>query len=274
MATKAKFYTDLGEHTAGDLQVDGNTVITGNLTVNGSSVTIESTTTSVADSMIELAKGNTQSDTIDIGIYGNYDDGLSDGGASEYTGLFRDATDSTWKLFEGLEAEPSTTVNLGGTGYTLADLQVGDLTATTLTATNSLTGASISYPTSDGSDGQVLTTNGSGTLTFEDIGTTTTTVTTTATTQTNLDTWAIASFRSAHYQVSISDATGTAYQSTELMLLHNGTAASISQYGTVLTGSELATFATDIDSGSLRVRITPASTNSTVFKFKKTLIVV
>ena len=274
MATKAKFYTDLGEQTAGDLQVDGNTTITGNLTVNGSSVTVESTTTSVADSMIELAKGNTGSDTIDIGIYGNYDDGLSDGGASEFTGLFRDASDSTWKLFEGLEAEPTTTVNLGGTGYTLADLQVGDLTATTLTATNSLTGASISYPTSDGSNGQVLTTNGSGTLSFEDVGTTTTTVTTTATTQTNLDTWAIASYRSAHYQVSISDATSGAYQSTELMVLHNGSAASISQYGTVLTGSELATFATDIDSGSLRVRITPASVNSTVFKFKKTLIVV
>ena len=104
--------------------------------------------------------------------------------------------------------------------------------------------------------------------------TVTTTVTTTATTQTNLDTWAIASYRSAHYQVSISDATSGAYQSTELMVLHNGSAASISQYGTVLTGSELATFATDIDSGSLRVRITPASVNSTVFKFKKTLIVV
>ena len=74
--------------------------------------------------------------------------------------------------------------------------------------------------------------------------------------------------------MQISDATGTAYQSTELMVLHNGTTPSISQYGTVLTGSELATFAVDVDSGNLRVRITPASNNSTVFKFKKTLIVV
>jgi hypothetical protein len=46
---------------------------------------------------------------------------------------------------------------------------VGDLTATTLTATNALTGSSISYPTSDGTNGQVLTTNGSGTLSFSDI---------------------------------------------------------------------------------------------------------
>ena len=53
--------------------------------------------------------------------------------------------------------------------YSLADLQVGDLTATTLTATNGLTGSSITYPTSDGTNGQVITTNGSGTLSFGDI---------------------------------------------------------------------------------------------------------
>ena len=40
--------------------------------------------------MFELANQNTSADLIDIGIYGNYNDGLSDGGASEYTGLFRD----------------------------------------------------------------------------------------------------------------------------------------------------------------------------------------
>ena len=54
-------------------------------------------------------------------------------------------------------------------GYTLADLQVGDLTATTLTATNGLTGSSITYPTSDGTSGQVIKTDGSGTLSFTDM---------------------------------------------------------------------------------------------------------
>ena len=89
--------------------------------------TVNSTTTSVEDSMLELANQNTSSDTLDIGIYGNYDDGLGDD-PSEYTGLFRDATDSTWKLFDGLEVEPTTTVNTSGSGYSLADIQVGDLT--------------------------------------------------------------------------------------------------------------------------------------------------
>jgi len=164
MATTSKFIADIGIKTDSDLQIggnttiDGNATVSGNLTVNGTSTTINATTTSVEDNMLELANANTSSDTLDIGIYGNYDDGLSDGGATEYTGLFRDASDSTWKLFDGLEVAPTTTVNTSGTGYTLADLTVGDLTATTLTATNGLTGSSITYPTSDGTNGQVIKT--------------------------------------------------------------------------------------------------------------------
>jgi len=275
MGTQTKFLTDFGLQTSGDLQVDGDTVISGNLTVNGTSITIDSTTVSISDSMFELASGNTSTDTLDIGIYGNYNDGLSgEGGVSEYTGLFRDASDSTWKLFDGLEAEPTTTLNVGGSGFAYADLRVGDLTATTLTATNTLTGASLTYPSSDGSSGQVLTTNGSGTLSFATAGGLDGgTITTTATTETSLDTFAIGTYRSAKYEVSISDATSGEYEFTELSIVHNGTTASVSQYGTVLTAStELATFGVDININTLRIRATPASTNSTVFKFKKILV--
>jgi hypothetical protein len=170
MATKSKFHTQDGIKTLGNAEIDGSLTVTGNFTVNGEQTIIDSTTQSVTDSMIELASGNTTSDTLDVGIYGNYNDGLSgEGDVSEYTGLFRDATDSTWKLYDGLEVEPTTTVNTSGSGFTLADLQVGDLTATTLTATNSITGASITYPTTDGTNGQVIKTDGNGTLTFTDM---------------------------------------------------------------------------------------------------------
>ena len=178
MATNSKFSADLGIKTDADLQVDGNVTVSGNLTVSGTQTTVNSSTTSVEDSMLELANANVSSDIIDIGIYGNYDDGLSDSGATEYTGLFRDATDSTWTLFDGLEVEPGTTVNTSGSGYALADLKLGDLTSSTLTAGGLL------YPTSDGSNNQVLMTNGSGTLSFQDAGSglTSGTVTTTSTT--------------------------------------------------------------------------------------------
>ena len=272
MATKHKLIADLGLATNGDLSVDGNATITGNLTVNGTTITINSTTTSVEDSLLELANSNTSSDIIDIGLYGNYDDGLSDG-ASEYTGLFRDASDSTWKLFDGLEVEPGTTVDTTGSGYAKAALEVGDLTATTLNVTNSITGASISYPTSDGTNGQVLTTNGSGTLTFQDAGSglSSGSVTTTSTSETNLDTWSSSTYRSVKYTISISDSTAGDYEMTEIHVLHDGTNAYFSQFGTVLAGttSELASFGVDISGGDVRLRITPASANSTEIKFKK-----
>jgi hypothetical protein len=277
MATTKKFFAELGLETAQDLSVNGNATITGDLTVNGTTITVNSTTTSVADSLMEFANANTSSDTLDIGFYGNYNDGLSDGGASEYTGLFRDASDSTWKLFDGLEAEPTTTVNTSGTGYTYADLQVGDLTATTLTATNSLTGASITYPTTDGTSGQVLTTNGSGILSFADpsgSGLDGGTITTTSTSITDLDTFSASSSRGGKYTVTLSDSTSGEYQTTEVHIIHDGTNSSISQFGTVLQGGsdELATFSTDISSGSVRLRVTPASTNSTKISYKKILI--
>jgi len=276
MATKSKFYADLGLESASNLQVDGNATITGNLTVNGTTVTVNSATTSVADSMLELANGNTSSDTLDIGFYGNYNDGIgSESGVSEYTGLFRDASDSTWKLFDGLEVEPTSTVNVSGTNYALADMQVGDLTATTLTATNSITGASIVFPTSDGTSGQAIVTNGSGTLSFETVsgGLDGGTLTTTSTSETTMDSFVISTYRSGKYQISISDSTSGDYQQTEISVVHDGTSAYFTQYGTITTDtSELATFGVDININTLRIRITPASSNSTVFKFKKILV--
>ncbi len=247
MATQSKFYADLGVKSLTHTEIDGNLTIGGNLTVQGTQTIIDSTTSSVVDSMMELASGNTSADLIDIGFYGNYNDGIgSESGVSEYTGLFRDATDSTWKLFDGLEEEPSTTVNTSGTNYSLADLQVGDMNAATL----QIGGVSASVFTE-------------GTLT------------TTSTSQATLDSWAIASYRSTKYQIQASDSTSGEYHVIEIHTIHNGTTGYHVQYGEMHTGSNpLATYTVDINSGSLRLRVTPASTNSTVFKFKKVPIVV
>ena len=169
MATQSKFYADLGIKSLTNAEVDGNLTVGGDLTVSGTHTTIDSTTKSVADSMIELASGNTTADLLDIGIYGNYNDGLSgESGVSEYTGLFRDASDSTWKLFDGLEVEPTTTVNLSGGNYALADLKIGDLAAATLDISGNvdidgvLETDNLTVGGAQGSDGQVLTSTGSG----------------------------------------------------------------------------------------------------------------
>lgn len=99
---------------------DGSVQVSGNLSVLGTTFTVNSNNLIVDDSMIQLAANNTTSDLLDIGFYGNYN---GDGGIHEHTGLFRDASDDTYKLFKGLQDAPTNVVNTAGVGYTLATLQ-------------------------------------------------------------------------------------------------------------------------------------------------------
>ena len=91
----------------------------------------------------------------------------------------------------------------------------------------------------------------------------------TSTTQFNLDTFAKADYRAARYIVAMSE--GTNFHSTEVMLVHDGSDVTLTQYGT-LKDTNLATFDADITGANVRLRCTPASSNSTVIKFDRTLV--
>jgi len=106
----------------------GNVVVGGNLTVSGTTTTVDSTTVAIADSMLKLAKDQANTaDAVDFGFYGQY----GDSGTHKYAGIFRDlsASGDPWTFFDGLQAEPGTTVNTSGTGYDLADISAGGITS-------------------------------------------------------------------------------------------------------------------------------------------------
>lgn len=86
-----------------------------------------------------------------------------------------------------------------------------------------------------------------------------------------LDSFAASTFRSGKYLISITSS--TSYQSTEIMILHDGTTASVTEYATLLSGSTLGTFTADVNSGDVRLRITPTNSATTV-KYHRTLITV
>lgn len=139
--------------------------LSGNLTVSGTLTTLDTTNLVVEDPMIELANGNTTTDTLDIGFFGQYGSG-----GTKFTGLFRDASDGVYKLYTGLTVEPTTTVDTAGVGYAPATLQaflnsgglVSNTTAVTLTANSTvavnLTANSLSLstalPATSGGTGQ------------------------------------------------------------------------------------------------------------------------
>lgn len=66
-----------------------------------------------------------------------------------------------------------------------------------------------------------------------------------------------ASYRTTKYLVSITS--GSAYQATEITLMHDGTNVYKTEYGTVYSGAVLATFDADINSGSVRLLTTPVN---------------
>ena len=122
-------------HTSGNAKIGGNLIISGNLTVNGTLTYLNVTDLQVEDPLIKLAKDNT-SNTLDIGFFGKYVESAT----TKYTGLFWDASTNKFRLFEGLQVEPSTTiVDVTGTGYTRsllnADLE-GNVTGTVSSLSN------------------------------------------------------------------------------------------------------------------------------------------
>ena len=73
----------------------------------------------------------------------------------------------------------------------------------------------------------------------------------------------------ARYIVAMSR--GSSFHSTEIMLVHDGSSVTMTQYGT-LKDASLATFDADISGSDVRLRVTPASATSTAIKFDRTVV--
>ncbi len=133
-----------------NVTIAGNLTVTGDYTVNGDTTTVNTATLSVEDPLIIVGSGNNTADSVDLGIYGLYD---TSGSQDLYSGLFRDATDTKWKLFTTLQTAPTTTVNTSGTGYAVGTLVAnleGNVTGNTSGTAATVTTAAQSNITSLG----------------------------------------------------------------------------------------------------------------------------
>lgn len=93
-------------------------------------------------------------------------------------------------------------------------------------------------------------------------------------TKTQVSSFAVASFRSAKLVVQAYNSVTGEVQITELLVAHNGTTASATEYGVVFTGSvSFVTYDVDILSGNVRLMVTNATANSTQYKVSETLMV-
>jgi hypothetical protein len=135
-----------GDQLADNITIAGNLTITGNLTTNGSTVTNSSSNTTIEDAIIELGTGTSGAPATDAGIV-----------------IERGSSDN---VFIGWD-ESADKVIVGTGSFTGAS--TGNLTITAAPlVTGALTASGLSFPTSDGSAGQVISTDGSGALSFAD----------------------------------------------------------------------------------------------------------
>lgn len=93
---------------------------------------------------------------------------------------------------------------------------------------------------------------------------------TTAANQT-LDSFAVATYRSAKYQISISS--GSSVHVMEVLVMQDGTTAYQTVYADMFSGVSLTTLNTTISGGNVLLRVTPTNAVTT-YKVSRTLIVV
>jgi len=248
--------------TAPEITIDSNINIKDNeikTTVSNSDLVLSASGTG----SVKIAKADINGGTIDNTVIG---------GTTAVAGTFTTVTANTSAVIDGV----TITDNTVSTNASNADLELSGNGSGTVVISG------FSFPTSDGSTGQFIKTDGAGTLGFatagatlshSDIADATTTVASSATTV--LNTFDKTVYRSAKYFISVTDSTNSRFEFVEANVIHDGTTAYISTYGSTSNYTGAATLSdltVDISGDDVRLKGTNISDNSCVFKFQRTAI--
>ena len=86
----------------------------------------------------------------------------------------------------------------------------------------------------------------------------------TAATQYVADTYSATTHRTSKFLIELAIDSDNKYHATEILLTHNGTTVFMSQYGHVTSDSSLGEFDADINSGNVRLLVTPSLNDTTI----------
>ena len=247
-----------------DLTVDSNINLTDNeikTTVSNSDLVLSASGTG----NVVIAKADINGGTVDNTVIG---------ATTPAAGTFTTITANTSATIDGVVISDNTITSTSN-----ADLELTGEGSGTVTING------LSMPTADGSANQLLKTDGSGnlgfatasaTLSHSDINDNTATVASSATSV--IDSFSTGTYRSGKYYISISDTTNNRFEIVEANIIHGPSADSTTEAYLTVFGSvnnhttELATFTADINNGNVRLLATNITSDSTVFKFQRTLI--
>ena len=238
-------------------------------TLSGTTLTLDAAPASGQEVVIHsVATGVT-------GTGHNSDQFTGNGSTAAYTLSVDPITENNcFVFFDGVYQNKST-FSTSGTTITFD----ANVTASTAIEVITPTITSVNVPTDDSVTPAKLSTGGptwntTGQVTIDSdlsIGMTVTSVTSGSTA--TICTLAGATYRSAKLEISITDAVAGEYESTEALIVHNGSAASITEYGTIFTGSAaLGTITATYSSGNVLIRYTRTGSNTHAIKVKHSAI--
>ena len=195
--------------------------------------------------------------------------------------------------FTTLVFSPTNTGSLSTTGLTITDNTItstqsnADVELDT-NATGKVAVNGIKIPNTDGTVGQVLKTDGNGTLSFlahsslydySFIDDASATVLGNSSAAQVIDSFAVATYRSAKYHIQTSDTTADRYRLIDINVTHDGTNAYISVFGGVDNGTgdgstvyDSLEFTADVSGGNVRLLGTVNNTNNQVIKLVRRVI--
>ena len=149
-----------------DIYVGGSANIAGDLVIQGNTITLNTQSFDVEDSIIYLNANNTVTNP-DIGLAANYNDGTY-----KHTGIFRDASEDRWKVFKGYTPEPTHPIDTANASFQLSDFQAATFfgsasyitteTANTIVANNNISIGTTLTPGGTGVKFVVLNASGGG----------------------------------------------------------------------------------------------------------------
>ena len=247
-------------------------VVISNLTVDSNiNLTDNEITTTQSNSDLVIAPAGTGQVVIaKADINGGAIDNTTIGGATPAAGTFTSLATTASLAIDGVTISDNTV----STNSSNANLEL------TGNGSGGVTISGFTMPTSDDSAGKFLTTNGLGVLSFatagvslshSDLADASTTVASSATSVIN--TFDKTVHRSAKYFISASDATNSRFEFVEANVIHDGTTAYISTFGSVSDHTVgLATYSVGISGNNVQLKVTNITDNSTVFKIQRIAI--
>jgi hypothetical protein len=125
-------FNSSGGTVSGNVVITNDLSVTGNLYVLGNTVSINTSSFTVQDSLIVLGLGNYTTDILDIGFAGHYN-----AGTNAHTGIIRDYNTKEYYVFQGYtpEVDATNNINIAAPSFATANINAsyfkGNLIATT-----------------------------------------------------------------------------------------------------------------------------------------------